>query len=135
MLNSRNINPSIAFKFWHASVNGNDLRINSFLDSTSNSNNDETHEIVLPGKDGDLKRYFLVDFYPNPSSDFITITSSGEVIKPFTLIDLTGNKILSKDNLNVTRTEVALNEIASGIYYLNIKSHSGIIKIFKVMKL
>ena len=118
-----------AFKFWHASLTVNDLRISPNTDSSI-----LLHDIVLPGNDDDYKKYFLVNFYPNPSKDIVQISSSGEAIKSVAINDLAGNVVLQENYLNKYESELSINLIAPGVYFLNIKSTSGIIKIFKLLK-
>jgi hypothetical protein len=118
-----------AFKFWHASVNGNDLRIVPQQDSSISYN----PSIILPGDNSDLKKYFLVDYFPNPTSGNITIIASGELIKKIELYDLTGKEINSIGHVNLTNVEFNLTNIATGIYHLKITSNSGISKIFKLV--
>lgn len=119
-----------AFKFWHASVNGNDLRIIPPQDSSNNKNT----SVILPGDNDDLKKYFLVDYYPNPSTGNITIVASGELIKSISLIDLAGKELQIVNNLNSTKIEFTLSDVATGLYHLRITSNTGISKIFKLVK-
>ena len=117
-----------AFKFWHASVNGNDLRLFPPLDSSNNTS------IILPGNNDDLKKYFLVDYYPNPSAGNITIVASGDLVKSVSLLDLAGKEVRIIDNLNSSKTEFNLTDVAAGLYHIRITSNSGICKIFKLIK-
>ncbi len=119
-----------AFKFWHASVNGNDLRIIPPQDSSNNNNT----SVILPGDNDDLKKYFLVDYYPNPSTGNLTIVASGELIKSISLIDLAGKELQIVNNLNSTKIEFTLSDVATGLYHLRITSNTGISKIFKLVK-
>jgi hypothetical protein len=117
-----------SFKFWHASVNGNDLRIFPPLDSSNNTS------IILPGDNDDLKKYFLVDYYPNPSAGNITIVATGELIKSISLLDLAGKEVRIVDNIYSTKIEFNLTDLATGLYHLRITSNTGICKIFKLVK-
>ena len=78
--------------------------------------------------------YQIKNFYPNPSNDIIQISSLGEEIKSTSIIDLTGNIILNENPLNKYKTELSITTLATGIYFLNVKSTSGIVKIFKLVK-
>jgi len=118
-----------AFKFYHSNLNVNDLRLSQNADSSR-----VFAEIHLPGNDTNYKKYFLVNFYPNPSNDIIQISSLGEEIKSTSITDLTGNIILNENSLNKYKTELSISTLATGIYFLNVKSTSGIVKIFKLVK-
>jgi hypothetical protein len=120
-----------SFKFWHSSVNGNDLRIVPLKDSLS----DMTNSIVLPGNDGNYKKYFLASMVPNPSSENISFTASGENINSVYITDLGGNLIYFESSINLQRFDVNILDLASGAYFVNIKSYSGITKIFKLIKI
>ena len=76
------------------------------LNSTSLSNADfEEKRIVL---------------YPNPTRDFITI-STKEAIKKVTILDLNGRVLDTQFD-----TTVNLTNLTSGIYFLNIETETGI---------
>jgi hypothetical protein len=123
-----------AFKFWHASVNGNDLRIPPPNESMLLNGNINNQSVVLPGNNSDLKKYFLVDYYPNPSVEYITVVASGELIKSISLLDLTGKEVHEMDDLNSTKIIFNLADVAIGLYHLRVTSNSGISKIFKLVK-
>ena len=89
----RIINLGIAFKFWHVSVNGNDLSEINNADSTV-----ILSEILKP--ENELKKYFLVNYFPNPTSGNIQVSSSGEPLHSLTITDLTGNIVMIESNLN-----------------------------------
>jgi hypothetical protein len=118
-----------AFKFWHASVNGNELRIIPPQDSSNNNTS-----IILPGDNDDLKKYFLVGYYPNPSAGNVTVVASGELIKTISLIDLAGKEVYIIENLNSSKIEFNTEGLALGLYNLKVSSNSGISKIFKLVK-
>jgi hypothetical protein len=122
-----------AFKFWHASVNGNDLRITPSEDSISNFANNIN--ITMPGDDGNFKKYFLVSMVPNPASENISITTSGEKIKTISISDLRGNIMYSESSINQNQVDISIHHLAAGAYYLNVKSYSGISKVFKLIKI
>jgi hypothetical protein len=120
-----------AFKFWHASVNGNDLRIAPPKDSISNVSNN----ITLPGDDGNLKKYFLASMIPNPASENISITTTGENIKTISISDLSGNILYSESSINLNHIDINIHDLAAGAYYVIVKSYSGISKVFKLIKI
>jgi len=62
--------------------------------------------------------------YPNPASDQITISLSSAVIKKVKLYDVTGKK-LKEENFESRTVQMPLNDISSGMYFLEITSDSG----------
>jgi hypothetical protein len=119
-----------AFKFWHVSVNGNDLRSTSNIDSTA-----ILPEIQAFRNDDELKEFFIVNYFPNPSSEHIQVSSSGEPINSLIITDLAGNVLLIESELNKFNFELSITSLAQGVYLINIKSTKGFIKIFKLIKL
>lgn len=120
-----------AFKFWHVSVNGNDLRIAPLNDSLGNL----PKSIVLPGDNGNLKKYFLVSMVPNPASEIISIAALGENINAISITDLSGKSIYVESTINLQKLDVNISDLSPGAYFVNIKSYSGITKIFKLIKI
>ena len=64
-----------------------------------------------------------INIYPNPAKEFINI--EGENIISFTLSDIHGKQICS--NLNTKKESIKLNNLKSGIYFLNIMTIEGFI--------
>jgi hypothetical protein len=120
-----------AFKFFHASVNGNDLRILPSEDSISNISNN----ITLPGNDGNFKKYFLTTMFPNPASENISITASGENINSLSITDLGGNLVYVKPSINLQKLDINISDLSPGAYFVYVKSYSAITKIFKLIKI
>ena len=120
-----------AFKFFHSSVNGNDLRIVPLKDSISNISNN----ITLPGNDGNLKKYFLASMVPNPASDNLSIIASGEYVNSVYIIDLSGKVMYFESSINLQKFNVNIFDLSQGAYFVNVKSYSGITKIFKLIKI
>jgi uncharacterized protein DUF4465/type IX secretion system substrate protein len=58
-----------------------------------------------------------VNFYPNPTTSFLTITSSIN-LNSIALIDITGKTILVKNNLNDRNYTINLSAFANGIYFV-----------------
>jgi hypothetical protein len=124
-----------AFKFWHVSQNGNDLRLENTFNTLSNGDKSHTQkQIVLPGNDSDFNRYSIVSIAPNPVSSIINITSLADEITGIYLFDSHGRLLFSWPNINSNSVSVPLLEFANGIYQLNVQLSTGIIKTFKVAK-
>ena len=69
--------------------------------------------------------------YPNPVSDFLTVEN--HFGKSVTIYNTLGQKIIEKNNLSNTKTELNFNDFPKGIYFLSIDSNlSNSIKIIKL---
>jgi hypothetical protein len=71
----------------------------------------------------DANELALVSVYPNPSNDYITITSEG-VILAYTVVDYTGREVLSRE-LNANQFTIQVSEFSNGIYSLHVLTTSG----------
>ena len=100
-------------------------------DSISNISNN----ITLPGNDGNLKKYFLASMVPNPASDNISIIASGEYVNSVSIIDLSGKVMYFESSINLQKFNVNIFDLSQGAYFVNVKSYSGITKIFKLIKI
>jgi PKD repeat protein/C1A family cysteine protease len=58
--------------------------------------------------------------YPNPVSDFITISFSDECAKNIELVNITGEVVFSTNNINTTAT-INLENLSPGIYFISLK--------------
>lgn len=73
----------------------------------------------------------LVNLYPNPTSDVITISSSSEIIS-IQLVDMSGKLIQSTDTQS-TMANLNLSTLKNGVYLLQIETVNGTV-IKKVIK-
>jgi hypothetical protein len=65
-------------------------------------------------------------FYPNPSEDFIEINLNNSLAKNTTLEIYSNIGILQKsERLTATTTQIDINNLASGIYFLKISNQNG----------
>jgi hypothetical protein len=72
--------------------------------------------------------------YPNPTSENITIESTGSNFDVIEVYDVLGQKILSSEIKNLNRTAINLNSLNSGIYFLKVYSRTKLIKVEKIIK-
>jgi hypothetical protein len=73
--------------------------------------------------------------YPNPMSDYVIlkITDSALDNLSYTLFDVTG-KAISNGNITNGDTQIAMQQLAIGIYILKVKRHKQELKTFKIIK-
>lgn len=64
--------------------------------------------------------------YPNPAEDFITVAFSNKIENPIQieLFDISGKQILSKKENPTSKFEIAVAQLPSGTYLLNLISGS-----------
>lgn len=73
---------------------------------------------------------FEVIIYPNPATDFINVLSK-EVIADYQLYDIFGKSVNLKPVIN---NSIDISHLATGIYFLKLKSVDGKQRIFKIIK-
>ncbi|WP_284652771.1 T9SS-dependent choice-of-anchor J family protein [Flavobacterium terrisoli] len=66
-----------------------------------------------------------VSLYPNPASDFITITNSNEVISSVNLYDISGKKIYSITENMTAEINFNLSGFAKGLYLLELSTENN----------
>ncbi|MBL7934110.1 MAG: T9SS type A sorting domain-containing protein [Bacteroidia bacterium] len=73
-----------------------------------------------------------LNVYPNPTSAVLTVELNNSLVKTITVSDLTGRIIMSTTNNN-GMTELNLNELANGVYYVKVSSEnaSEVVKVVK----
>ena len=77
--------------------------------------------IVEPTSVKNIVNSKAIKVFPNPANDFITINSE-EMIENISIFSITGQKVISKENVNV----VNLSTIGNGIYIMSVKTTEGI---------
>ncbi len=65
--------------------------------------------------------------YPNPASDFITVTSDNTMINSIDVVDNAGKLVLQKSNLNKGETKLDVSSLKSGVYYLRALTSKGVV--------
>ncbi len=64
-----------------------------------------------------------ISIYPNPTTDVLNIKSTGsETINAIQITDLNGRQIFTKTFSNVSDAQINVNDLASGMYLINITS-------------
>jgi hypothetical protein len=70
--------------------------------------------------------------YPNPNNGVFTVELNNGAIKTLELMDITGKMVHSITTEN-NKTELSINELASGVYYLRVQSNNAV-EVIKVIK-
>lgn len=73
-----------------------------------------------------------IRIYPNPASNFVTISGDKSVIgKEYTVLDLTGRLIIT-GSVTSENTTISIEDLPAGMYYLNLRDVNG--SVFKILK-
>lgn len=80
------------------------------------------------------KKAFLI--YPNPATSEIFVQSNDEGLFAAVLeiIDGNGKKVLSQKSENLPLFSVKTSKLATGLYYLKVKTKSGLVSTYKFVK-
>ncbi|WP_346883179.1 T9SS type A sorting domain-containing protein [uncultured Algibacter sp.] len=71
---------------------------------------------------GRLDSQLLIDIYPNPTSDFISINDKNKSIKSISITDITGKVIESFTNIEDSKMKISFADKAQGIYFVKLNS-------------
>jgi len=73
--------------------------------------------------------------YPNPTSDYVILKISDSALNnlSYTLFDVTG-KAISNGIITNGDTQIAMQQLAIGIYILKVNRHNQELKTFKIIK-
>lgn len=117
---------------WHNlcyKKNGFTIAIDSL--STCISTGDSTLYVatndLIPGKD--------YTFYPNPTTDLITIELNENLSGNYTIFSLTGKKIITQQFSNSTELIVDFSNFSKGVYFLVLYADKGTVTSMKILKL
>ncbi|WP_046757772.1 M43 family zinc metalloprotease [Kordia jejudonensis] len=78
----------------------------------------------------------LISMYPNPAQNEITIAStSGTVLESIAIVDINGKAVKTVTLKNQVQNTVAIDDLASGVYFVNIQSNKGEKATKKLIKL
>lgn len=121
------------FKFFHASVNGNDLRTeNSNIDSNPTKSFLSTIENQNVATESLL---FELELTPNPTRNDIIIKSTSQSMQSISISGITGNLIFTETGLNTNQKTLFLSNLTAGVYIIEVISMNGISKKNKIVKL
>lgn len=122
----------IATDIINSPIEHNDLEVGSYIailelvDTNYNSLNpiiaDTTNFIIMSIKDSDITN---INIYPNPSTDYIIITSDKD-IDNLTVYNNLGQIVKEINNINSNKSIININSLQSGIYTIKIESKGQI---------
>ncbi len=93
-----------------------------------------THTFNVSGALGvDDEDFNTTSVYPNPFNDVVTI-SSNSFIKKATVVDILGKTVKTIESQSENITEVNLETVSNGLYFLTLESDTGQKKTIKLIK-
>lgn len=83
----------------------------------------------------DMTKNISLSVFPNPTSDFLTLRISDNIIEKisYQLYDLTGNLIESR-NIQSDQSLIDMSKLSSAVYFIHILKGNERIQSFKVIK-
>jgi glucose/arabinose dehydrogenase len=104
---------------------------------------DNTNELYVVGFDGVVSRvespftmglddetFNTFQMYPNPADDTVNLLTTNDVFSTVALLDMKGSKLISKEGLNVSQTQLEITNLPEGVYILKLttKNNTSYIK-------
>jgi len=74
-----------------------------------------------------------MNVYPNPTTDYLTLKVEKTKGLTFQLYDLQG-KVITNKKVNSATTTVAMENLPTATYFLNVVKNNQIVKTFKIIK-
>jgi hypothetical protein len=73
--------------------------------------------------------------FPNPTTDFLTLTVDGKSVDglSFQLYDLKG-KLIKSNEIKSETTQIVMSELARGNYFISVSNNERTIKSFRIIK-
>lgn len=95
---------------------------------------EQAYEIYSVGIN-DSKLTISLSFFPNPTSDFLTLKIQDYLNENlrFQLVDENG-KLISNDQITALETQIEMRALARASYFLNILKNNEIMQSFKIIK-
>ena len=96
----------------------------------------QPYEIVTLGKDDFAAINLVMSAYPNPATDLLNLVISDDNWNSlsYQLYDINGRTLSKLQKLTASETNVSMQELQRGIYFLAVNSDNKIIKTFKIIK-
>jgi hypothetical protein len=73
--------------------------------------------------------------YPNPTTDYIVLSLTNAILTDlsYTMFDLQG-RLVTKAKVEQEATQIAMKNLAIGVYILKVSRHNQALKTFKIIK-
>jgi len=88
--------------------------------------------VILGNNDHQFSKNIAI--YPNPTSDFITISAKNSTISTIEIYNILGKEILKVNTTNSNQLKIDLSDLSSGIYLIKIIDSTGKSTLKKVVK-
>lgn len=108
----------------------------SYNDATSFYRNVKIYENTVLSTEAFPDLDNSINMYPNPAQHEITITTNnGIVLENATIVDMNGKVIKTVTLKNQINNRIDIQNISSGVYFVNIRSNTGKTSIKKLIKI
>jgi hypothetical protein len=96
----------------------------------------QPYEILTLGKDDFAEINLVMTAYPNPATDLLNLVISDDKWNDlsYQLFDINGRTISNLKKITASETNVSMQELQQGIYFLAINSGNKTIKTLKIIK-
>ena len=92
-------------------------------------------EILVLGNNAFPEIALEMSVYPNPATENLVLKFENDFDKKtYTLYDVNGRNIIELEKIVSLETQISLNKLPQGIYFLDILSDAKKIKTFKILK-
>ena len=89
---------------------------------------------IFEGTGLDLnKQEHRLSVYPNPAGDKLFVVSEG-IIESISIYNVTGARLLEFRDLNAAEFEISLEEISSGVYFVEVRAGDMQLKVHRLVK-
>lgn len=108
---------------------GEDINKELYIVNLNGSISKVKGEVILEVNDNETA---TVSIYPNPANNKVTINVSNDIMERITISDIKGS-VLFSETVQTSQKEISIEDFASGIYFLNIKTQSGNVIVKKLI--
>ncbi|MFK5981971.1 MAG: spondin domain-containing protein [Flavobacteriaceae bacterium] len=88
--------------------------------------------VILGNNDNQLPESIAI--YPNPTSNFITISTKENSFSAIEIYNILGKEVLKVNTSNINQIEINLSDLSSGIYLIKIIDSKGTSTLKKLVK-
>lgn len=96
----------------------------------------QPYEIVTLGNDDFAAINLVISAYPNPTTDLLYLVISNDKWNDlsYQLFDMNGRTLVNLKKIIASETNVSMQELQRGIYFLAVNNENKTIKTFKIIK-